>query len=114
MTNAEKCRKYRERHPDRKAAQNADWRERNPYYRQPVSEKTPYWNQKSTARARGIEFNLTFDQWKDWWGEDIDKRGIGEGKLVMARFNDEGAYELGNIKKISSCENTAEYHVRTP
>jgi hypothetical protein len=65
--------------------------------RHPLKEK--YWKQKSHAKRRGIEFNLPLQEWLDWWGKDLDARGRGLGKLQMCRFEDKGAYELGNIFK---------------
>ena len=75
-------------------------------------KKSKYYKQKSMAGKRGIEWNLTFDQWNDWWGDDYYNRGITNGKLVMARHGDVGAYELSNIKKITCNENTREAHTR--
>ena len=67
-------------------------RSSNPYYKAFVS-------QKNGAKRRGIEWRLTFDQWLDWWGDDIYKRGSGAHCLQMQRRFDAGAYELGNISK---------------
>ena len=61
--------------------------------------------QKQRAKQRGIEFNLTFEEWLDFWGEDISKRGKGKGQLQMQRFHDSGAYEIGNIKKGTAKDN---------
>lgn len=55
--------------------------------------------QKVNAKKRGIEWNLTFKQWCDFWGGDIEKRGRGHDKLQMQRYSDKGGYEIGNIKK---------------
>ena len=95
----------------------AAWKAAHPDYDYNAHNKDPLrrkWHtQKHGAKYRGIEFKLTFEQWKDWWGEDMERRGNGKDDLVMARYNDEGAYELGNIKKITHAENKAEYW-RTP
>jgi len=58
--------------------------------------------QKNHARSRLIEFNITFEEWIQWWKDNIGddwiyKRGRGAGKFHMARKNDEGPYELSNI-----------------
>lgn len=58
-----------------------------------------YSTQKANAKRRGIEFNLTFKQWCEFWGADIQKRGNGHDKLQMQRIADTGPYEIGNIKK---------------
>lgn len=65
--------------------------------------------QKSGAKRRGIEFNLTFKQWCDFWGEDIDRRGPGYDQLQMQRFADTGPYEIGNIRKGHPKQNTATF-----
>ncbi len=55
-----------------------------------------YQAHKEGAGERGIEFKLTFDEWWGLWEPHwIDKR---IGVVCMCRFNDEGAYELGNVR----------------
>jgi hypothetical protein len=61
--------------------------------------KVLYASQKSSAKRRGIEWQLTFDQWIEWWGEDVERRGVGHNCLQMQRFGDKGPYAIGNIKK---------------
>lgn len=56
-----------------------------------------YAQQKRGAKYRGIEFNLTFEQWRDIWGDNLDRRGRRAWQLVMCRKNDSGAYEIGNV-----------------
>lgn len=63
-------------------------------------------NQKSGAKCRGIAFNLTFKQWCDFWGDDIDRRGCGPDQLQMQRFCDTGPYEIGNICKGTPKQNS--------
>ena len=65
--------------------------------------------QKCNAKRRGIDFNLTFKQWCDFLGEDIDRRGNGRDQLQMQRPMDKGAYEVGNIKKGFPRENSKTY-----
>ncbi len=69
-----------------------------------------FWQQKSNAKRRGIIFKLTFDEWFDIWSRSgcFKKRGRGLGKYCMARFNDKGAYEVGNVKIMLFGENTGE------
>lgn len=63
-------------------------------------------SQKSNAKKRGISFMLTFKEWCDFWGEDIDRRGSGHDQLQMQRYGDLGGYEIGNIKKGYPRQNT--------
>jgi hypothetical protein len=62
--------------------------------------------QKARAAARGIEWQLSFDQWVTWWGEDINLRGKGVGQLQMQRFGDKGPYAIWNIKKGTPQQNS--------
>jgi hypothetical protein len=66
-------------------------------------------SQKGTAKARGIDFLLTFQEWCNFWGEDIDRRGSGPDSLQMQRNLDTGPYALGNIKKGTPKQNSATY-----
>lgn len=69
--------------------------------------KSQFANQRSGAKSRGIEWKLTFDEWVKWWGDDIHNRGRGHNSLQMQRYLDQGAYEIGNIKKGVPKENRA-------
>lgn len=55
--------------------------------------------QKREAGNRGIGWELTFEQWLEWWGDDITRRGSRFNQLQMQRFGDEGPYAIGNIQK---------------
>lgn len=61
--------------------------------------KSKYNAQKKNAKVRGIDWNITFDEWVKWWGDDIHKRGSSKSGLQMQRLHDKGAYQLGNIVK---------------
>lgn len=61
--------------------------------------KKRYHSQRNGAKKRGIEWRLTFREWLDWWGEDLDRRGSGRDQLQMQRKLDSGPYALGNIVK---------------
>lgn len=67
-----------------------------------------YGMQRASAKYRGIEFRLTFEEWCSWWQDTgvAHLRGKGAGKYVMSRHGDAGAYELGNIKCLTHEENT--------
>ena len=61
--------------------------------------------QKRNSAIRRIEFKLTFQQWLDFWGGDLDRRGTGVDDLQMQRRGDLGAYEIGNIIKGDARQN---------
>lgn len=80
-------------------------------------KNTKYYDQKHQAAKRGIDFNLTYEEWITWWGDDLDKRGNGPNDLCMCRYKDQGAYELGNIYKDTRRNNSIEgmkNYKRTP
>lgn len=60
-----------------------------------------------------IEFRLTFDEWITWWHNTghYAERGNKRGQYVMARKNDLGHYELGNIECKTVGENIREGHL---
>ncbi len=69
--------------------------------------------QRYDAKRRGIEFLLTFSEWVMWWESELGpdwliKRGHQKGQFVMARFEDKGPYQLGNIKCIECGDNVSE------
>jgi hypothetical protein len=58
-----------------------------------------FYAQRREAGVRGIGWELTFEQWIEWWGEDITRRGNHFDQLQMQRFEDKGPYAIGNIQK---------------
>ena len=75
-------------------------------------DKHKYNQQKANAKARGVEFKLTFQEWWGWWQATghYHERGKGAGKYVMARHNDAGPYELGNIYACTQEVNAVHAH----
>jgi hypothetical protein len=65
---------------------------------------------KSDAKRRGIPFLLTFEEWMSIWIDSgkWEQRGSRSGQFCMARFGDQGAYEVGNVKIILRSANTSE------
>lgn len=61
--------------------------------------RAAYERQKAGAKVRGIEFLLTFKEWCDFWGDDVDRRGLGPNDLMMCRHADTGPYAVGDISK---------------
>lgn len=65
-------------------------------------ERTPagaWGSQRANAKRRGIEWKLKLWDWWQIWQDSGKwaKRGCGKTAYVMCRFNDSGAYEVGNV-----------------
>ena len=65
--------------------------------------------QKGNAKKRGIKWRMKLWEWWQLWQASgkWDKRGVGQG-YVMARHNDAGAYEVGNVSIITAAKNTSD------
>lgn len=63
---------------------------------------------KHNAISRGIEWNLTFDEWWALWKPYYHLRGHGKGKMNLCRDADQGAYEVGNVRIDTFSANMAE------
>jgi hypothetical protein len=110
---SEKAKQYRRENPEmreRKRENLRRWRQNNKL-------RSAYLDQKNNAESRGIDFLFSFDEWVEWWGDDIERRGaihsstgrkVLRNRLVMARHGDVGPYSPSNTKKITCSENTAE------
>jgi hypothetical protein len=65
--------------------------------------RTAWHRHRSGAKARGIEFRLTYDEWLTWWETELAKlgprakRGPKRGNFGMCRFLDRGPYAIGNV-----------------
>ncbi len=76
--------------------------------------KDQHRNQKHYAKARGILFLLTFEQWWEVWQDSghWHERGPLPHQFCMARGTaqqpDIGAYEMGNIRIITNAKNRGE------
>ena len=64
-----------------------------------INAKTKFNAHKSNAKRRGINFDLTFEQWMQIWQESgkIEQRGRGANKYCMCRIGDKGAYCIENV-----------------
>lgn len=58
-----------------------------------------YLRQQLGAFQRGIEWRFTFESWLEFWGDDLDRRGVGSSKLCMQRIWDKGPYHPDNCIK---------------
>lgn len=70
---------------------------------------------KIDAEKRNIKFNLTFNEWYDWWlsnGVDKNKDALPRSKntLCMCRFGDTGPYSLDNIYCATVSQNSKDLH----
>ena len=67
--------------------------------------RNKYSCQKSKAKQRGIDFQLTFEEWWNIWQQSgkWEQRGFRKGQYVMSRKNDIGPYAIENVF-IQSCE----------
>ena len=64
-----------------------------------MKAKRMFNSQKANAAKRGIEWLFSFDDWLEFWGEDLEKRGVGHDMLCMMRFGDTGPYSKENTRK---------------
>ena len=101
MSKREQNQRHYQRHKAKIDARNQGWREANP-------KQFAFLMQRQHAKERGIDFEFDFDEWVEWWGDDFDRRGCEVGQLVMARYNDEGAYEPDNVVKVTCSENSGD------
>src|SRR6185503_17159851 len=64
---------------------------------------------RNGVKRRGIQFLLTWEQWRGWWLTDgrWANRGCHTGGFVMARKGDYGPYALDNIFCCTNGENGA-------
>ena len=62
-------------------------------------------SQRHNAKRRGIEWEMTFKEWCDFWADDIDRRGPRRDQLGMHRIMDSGPYKIGNVRKGHPREN---------
>lgn len=67
----------------------ADWKRRNPM-------QAAYATFKSSVKRIDAEFNLSFEEFSDLWGQDVERRGRTLDCLCMYRYGDTGHYEVGN------------------
>ena len=70
--------------------------------------KIKYAQHRANAAARGIEFELTFDEWREIWDGNFHRRGVGSDQLGMLRTRDEGGYAVGNVRLGTPKENHQE------
>lgn len=73
------------------------------------SPRVKYAKHRHNAAERGIEFDLTFDEWWAIWEPHFSRRGRTTAMpMQMCRTRDEGGYTLGNVRIATIKENAAE------
>lgn len=80
---------------------------------EPRITKVAFYTHRASARQRGIPFRLTFGQWLGIWKRSgrLSRRGCRTGQYVMARFGDQGAYEVGNVRIVTAYQNNVERNI---
>ena len=64
--------------------------------------------QKAGAKKRGIEWDMTFEEWCKIWEPHWEKRGQHRDGRVMCRAHDQGAYRVDNVRIDTPKSNAAE------
>lgn len=57
-----------------------------------------YLKHKTSAKRRGIEFKLTFEEWWAIWAPHYESRGTSAGQMQMCRTGDVGPYASWNVR----------------
>ena len=86
-----------------KSRNRPEAKERARRYRKTL--KGQFSHHRSHARYRGIEFNLTFEEWCRVLGPYLHRRGRGKDAVCLGRFLDKGPYEIGNIYITTNSQN---------
>lgn len=82
-----------------------NWRKKNPL-------RSAYNDLKSNSKKRGKQFELTFDQFKEFCIECtlIYKNGKRKKGFEIDRKENDKGYTIDNIQKLSKSENILKYH----
>lgn len=72
-----------------------------------------YYTHFRNSQRRGIEFNLSYEEWLTIWlySGKLHLRGKHPGQFCMGRKGDKGAYEVGNVEIIGIEQNTHDGHI---
>lgn len=65
--------------------------------------------QRNNAKSRGIEWQMSFEQWWGIWKDYYYLRGTGTNGLVMARKGDYGPYSVENVYLTTNLGNVLDY-----
>lgn len=89
---------------------------RRPWTRFPIDfpndMKMAFKAQRNSADNRGIGWNLTPQEWLNIWQTSghLNSRGTGSSDYCMARLDDAGTYEVGNIVIVTNADNIRSFH----
>jgi hypothetical protein len=70
--------------------------------------RSKYNTHRHTAKQRGINFLLTFDEWWALWEPHWHNRGQASHQMCMCRTRDDGPYAVGNVRIATNKENRQE------
>ena len=76
--------------------------------------KRKWWNQKQSAKQRGIGWDFSFEDWLDFWisSGHWHQRGIKSADAyVMSRIGDQGPYHPNNVVIKTNKENVLEGNI---
>lgn len=73
-----------------------------------ITPQRAFQQQRNNAEARGIAWDMTFEQWWGIWAQYFHLRGRGKNGLCMARNKDEGPYAVGNVYLTTNLGNMAD------
>jgi hypothetical protein len=80
--------------------------------------KLRFRDHRKGARTRNIPFQLTFEEWYNWWlaqGEDRNIPRVNDSTtLCMCRIGDQGPYSINNIYCATRRQNTIDGHKNNP
>jgi hypothetical protein len=62
---------------------------------------TKWHRARAQAKHRGIEWALSFDQWLEIWGDNLDSVGRATQDLCLARTDQDQGWIPGNVSVIS-------------
>lgn len=60
--------------------------------------------QRNQAQWRNEGWTMSFEEWFDFWGEDIERRGRGAEDLAMTRKDSSQPWTLENVELITRKE----------
>lgn len=78
------------------------------------SPKSKFWQQRSSARGRGIAWEFSFASWWKVWSESGKWMQRGRSGYVMGRKKDEGPYSPDNVEIITSKQNGLDCTINRP